>query len=108
MGLPPNSFQENRYLRYDSGGSTISAGDKVVTWYISANYDESAFLTHSRLTWAEIPIHTYFWRWGTAHLPRRLVGQVGSRVFLEEVARRIGRIHLRASQNESVRTSSMA
>ena len=40
---PQIHFRRTATCETTLAGVPISAGDKVVTWYISANYDESAF-----------------------------------------------------------------
>ena len=76
-------------------GVPISAGDKVVTWYISANYDENAFADPFTLDLGRDPNpHVTFGGGGPHICLGAWLARLEVRVFLEEVARRIGRIHL--------------
>jgi len=76
-------------------GVPISAGDKVVTWYISANYDESAFTDPFTLDLGRDPNpHVTFGGGGPHICLGAWLARLEVRVFLDEVAKRIDRIHL--------------
>jgi len=76
-------------------GVPISAGDKVVTWYISANYDEHAFTDPFTLDLGRDPNpHVTFGGGGPHICLGAWLARLEVRVFLDEVAKRIDRIHL--------------
>ena len=73
----------------------ISAGDKVVMWYISANYDERAFADPFTLDLSRDPNpHVTFGGGGPHICLGAWMARLEVRVFLEEVVRRIRRIQL--------------
>ena len=76
-------------------GVPISAGDKVVTWYISANYDENAFADPFTLDLGRDPNpHVTFGGGGPHICLGAWLARLEVRVFLDEVVKRIDRIHL--------------
>ncbi len=92
---PQIHFRRTATCDMTLAGVPISAGDKVVTWYISANYDESAFTDPFTLDLGRDPNpHVTFGGGGPHICLGAWLARLEVRVFLEEVARRIGRIHL--------------
>lgn len=102
---PQIHFRRTAVCDTDLAGTAISAGDKVVTWYISANYDESMFTDPFTLDLGRDPNpHVTFGGGGPHICLGAWLARLEARVFLEEIAKRVGRIHL-DGQPERIRSN---
>jgi len=92
---PQIHFRRTAVSDTELAGVPISAGDKVVTWYISANYDEQAFVDPFTLDLGRSPNpHVTFGGGGPHICLGAWMARLEVRVFLEEVIGRIRRIRL--------------
>ncbi len=92
---PQIHFRRTAVCDTELAGVPISAGDKVVMWYISANYDERAFADPFTLDLSRNPNpHVTFGGGGPHICLGAWMARLEVRVFLEEVVRRIRRIQL--------------
>ena len=92
---PQIHFRRTAVSDTNLAGVPISAGDKVVTWYISANYDEGAFTDPFTLDLGRDPNpHVTFGGGGPHFCLGAWLARLEVKVFLEEFAKRIGRVHL--------------
>ena len=92
---PQIHFRRTAVCDTELAGVSISAGDKVVMWYISANYDERAFADPFTLDLSRDPNpHVTFGGGGPHICLGAWMARLEVRVFLEEVVRRIRRIQL--------------
>ena len=90
---PQIHFRRTAVCNTELAGVPISAGDKVVMWYISANYDERAFADPFTLDLSRDPNpHVTFGGGGPHICLGAWMARLEVRVFLEEVVRRIRRI----------------
>ena len=90
---PQIHFRRTAVCDTELAGVSISAGDKVVMWYISANYDERAFADPFTLDLSRDPNpHVTFGGGGPHICLGAWMARLEVRVFLEEVVRRIRRI----------------
>ncbi|HIC14985.1 MAG TPA: cytochrome P450, partial [Gemmatimonadetes bacterium] len=92
---PQIHFRRTAVCETELAGVPIAAGDKVVTWYISANYDERAFVDPYTLDLGRNPNpHVTFGGGGPHFCLGAWMARLEVRVFLEEVMTRVGRIRL--------------
>ena len=92
---PQIHFRRTAVCDTELAGVPISTGDKVVTWYISANYDERAFADPFALDLARNPNpHVTFGGGGPHICLGAWMARLEVRFFLEEVTRRIRCIRL--------------
>ena len=92
---PQIHFRRTAVSDTNLAGVPISAGDKVVTWYISANYDENAFTDPFTLDLSRNPNpHVTFGGGGPHFCLGAWLARLEVRVFLDEVAKKIKRVHL--------------
>jgi cytochrome P450 len=83
---PLHHFRRTATRDVDLGGTRISAGDKVVVWYTSANRDEHVFADPYRLDLRRSPNpHTTFGRGG----PHRCLGEHLARLELKVLLREL-------------------
>ena len=102
---PQIHFRRTAVCDTELAGVSISAGDKVVMWYISANYDERAFADPFTLDLSRDPNpHVTFGGGGPHICLGAWMARLEVRVFLEEVVRRIRRIQL-DGQPERIRSN---
>ncbi len=92
---PQIHFRRTAVCETELAGVPIAVGDKVVTWYISANYDERAFVDPYTLDLGRNPNpHVTFGGGGPHFCLGAWMARLEVRVFLEEIMTRVGRIHL--------------
>jgi cytochrome P450 len=102
---PQIHFRRTAVCDTELAGVSISAGDKVVMWYISANYDERAFADPFTLDLSRDPNpHVTFGGGGPHICLGAWMARLEVRVFLEEMVRRIRRIQL-DGQPERIRSN---
>ena len=83
---PLHHFRRTATRDAELSGQLISAGDKVVVWYTSANRDETVFADPHRLDLLRSPNpHTTFGRGG----PHRCLGEHLARLELQAVLREL-------------------
>jgi cytochrome P450 len=86
---PQVHFRRTAAVDTELRGVPIAAGDKVVTWYISANYDDEEFPDPYRFDVARSPNRHVTFGGGGPHLCLgQWLARVEARVFIEELARR--------------------
>ena len=92
---PTHFMRRTAVVDVELGGHTIRAGDKVILWYVSGNFDEAVFADPQRFDVGRSPNdHLTFGKGGPhfclgAHLARQEV-----RVVLEELVARVDRLEL--------------
>ena len=91
---PQLHFRRTAQVDTELRGVSVAAGDKVVTWYISANYDEAAFVDPFTLDLGRSPNpHATFGGGGPHICLGAWLARLEVRVFLEEICRKIHRFH---------------
>jgi cytochrome P450 len=86
---PQVHFRRTASVDTELGGVPIAAGDKVVTWYLSANFDEDEFTDPFAFDVARTPNRHVTFGGGGPHLCLgQWLARVEVRVFVEELARR--------------------
>lgn len=80
----------------DIAGTPIAAGDKVVMWYASANFDETVFSTplEFRVDRPRLPAHSAFGGGGVHFCLGASLARLELAILIEEVLRRRLRIEL--------------
>ncbi|MDG2427560.1 MAG: cytochrome P450 [Acidimicrobiales bacterium] len=102
---PQIHFRRTAVCDTQLAGVKISAGDKVVTWYISANYDERTFVDPFTLDLGRSPNpHVTFGGGGPHICLGAWMARLEVRVFLEELVGRVRSIRLEA-QPERIRSN---
>ena len=92
---PQAHFRRTALSDTEIEGVKISKGDKVVTWYISANYDEKVFDNPFSLDLSRTPNpHVTFGGGGPHICLGAWLARLEIKVFLEELSSRITRIKL--------------
>jgi cytochrome P450 len=92
---PIYQFRRTATRDVELRGTTIRRGDKVVTWYISANRDERAFADPYRFDVLRRPNdHTTFGLGGPHYCLGAHLARLEIRVLLEELLPRVGVIEL--------------
>ena len=87
---PTMHFRRTAVDDFEMHGCRISAGDKVVLWFISGDYDESVFEDPCRVDLARDPNpHMAFGRGGPHACLGMWLARLELRVVLEELTRRI-------------------
>ena len=86
---PQIHFRRTAVMDTEVAGVPVAAGDKVVTWYLSANYDEEVFDDPHRLDLGRDPNrHVTFGGGGPHFCLGSWLARLEVRVFLEELLRR--------------------
>ena len=86
---PQIHFRRTAMIDTEIAGVPVVAGDKVVTWYLSANYDEEAFSDPYTLDLGRDPNrHVTFGGGGPHFCLGSWLARLEVRVFLEELLRR--------------------
>jgi cytochrome P450 len=86
-------------------GVPIVAGDKVVTWYVAANFDPAHFADPHRFDIGRAPNRHVTFGGGGPHLCLgQWMARLEVRVFLEALVRRVDRLEL-AGPVERVRSN---
>ena len=102
---PQLHFRRTALVDTELRGVSVAAGDKVVTWYISANYDEAAFVDPFTLDLGRYPNpHATFGGGGPHICLGAWLARLEVRVFLEEICRKIHRFH-RAGPQVRIRSN---
>lgn len=87
---PQVHFRRTATVDTDLGGQHVAAGDKVVTWYIAANFDPAQFDTPHRFDIARIPNRHVTFGGGGPHLCLgQWMARLEVRVLLEALVRRV-------------------
>ena len=104
---PQLHFRRTALVDTELRGVSVAAGDKVVTWYISANYDEAAFVDPFTLDLGRYPNpHATFGGGGPHICLGAWLARLEVRLFLEEICRKIHRFH-RAGPPLRIRSNSL-
>jgi len=86
---PQIHFRRTAVMDTEVAGVPVAAGDKVVTWYLSANYDEEVFDDPHTLDLGRDPNrHVTFGGGGPHFCLGSWLARLEVRVFLEELLRR--------------------
>ena len=102
---PQVHFRRTATTDCEIGGQQIAAGDKVVTWYIAANFDPAQFADPHRFDIARTPNRHVTFGGGGPHLCLgQWMARLEVRVFLEALARQADSIQL-AGPIERVRSN---
>jgi cytochrome P450 len=92
---PVMHFRRTATRDVELGGATIEAGDKVVTWYVSANHDDSVFEDPSRFDVTRRPNdHVTFGPGGPHFCLGAHLARLETRILFEELLPRLGSIEL--------------
>jgi cytochrome P450 len=92
---PQLHFRRTAVVDTVLGGVPITAGDKVVTWYISANYDESQFEDPFSFDLTREPNHHVAFGGGGPHYCLGAwLARLEIRVLLEVLAQRVHHVEL--------------
>jgi cytochrome P450 len=106
VACPQVHFRRTAAVDTQLRGVPIAAGDKLVTWYLSANYDEEEFPDPTRFDVARRPNRHVTFGGGGPHLCLgQWLARVEVRVFVEELARRTDVMFRRAGDVERVRSN---
>ncbi len=90
---PQLHFRRTALIDTEIAGVPVAAGDKVVTWYLSANYDEAEFADPHTLDLGRDPNrHVTFGGGGPHFCLGSWLARLEVRVFLEELLRRGARL----------------
>ena len=102
---PQVHFRRTATTDTDIGGQPIAAGDKVVTWYIAANFDPAQFADPHRFDIGRTPNRHVTFGGGGPHLCLgQWMARLEVRVFLEALVRHVHSIEL-AGPVERVRSN---
>lgn len=86
---PVHHFRRTATQDTDLGGSQIHAGDKVTTWFVSGNRDETQFEDPDRFDIARTPnVHMTFGPGGIHHCLGAHLARLEIRITFEELLRR--------------------
>jgi cytochrome P450 len=92
---PQVHFRRTATTDTEIGGQPIGAGDKVVTWYVAANFDPAQFPDPYRFDLARTPNRHVTFGGGGPHLCLgQWMARLELRVFLAALARRVDHIEL--------------
>ncbi len=92
---PQVHFRRTAAVDTEIGGVPIAAGDKVVTWYIAANFDPAEFADPHRLDLGRSPNRHVTFGGGGPHLCLgQWMARLEVRVLLEALVRRVDRVEL--------------
>ena len=92
---PIYQFRRTTTQEVELGGKTIGAGEKVVMWYISANFDETVFPDPLRFDIERQPNeHVSFGKGGPHYCLGAPVARLQVKVTFEELLPRLGHIEL--------------
>jgi cytochrome P450 len=88
-------FRRTATVDTEVGGQRIAAGDKVVTWYVAANFDPAQFPDPHVFDLGRTPNRHVTFGGGGPHLCLgQWMARLEVRVFLLALSRRVGRIDL--------------
>ena len=91
---PQLHFRRTALLDTELRGIPISKGDKVVTWYISANYDEESFKDPFNFDLGRSPNpHVTFGGGGPHICLGAWLARLEVQIFLEELCKKVRRFH---------------
>ncbi len=92
---PQVHFRRTATVDTEIGGVPIAAGDKVVTWYIAANFDPAQFPDPQVFDLGRTPNRHVTFGGGGPHLCLgQWMARLEVRVFLQALARRVERVEL--------------
>jgi cytochrome P450 len=92
---PVHHFRRTAAVDTELAGTTIKAGDKVTTWFVSGNRDESVFEDPDRFDIARSPNpHMAFGPGGIHHCMGAHLAKMEIRIAFEELLARVDRIEL--------------
>ncbi len=92
---PQIHFRRTATVDTEVAGVAIAAGERVVTWYLSANYDEAEFPDPLRFDVGRAPNRHVTFGGGGPHLCLgQWLARLEVRVFLEELLPRLGHAEL--------------
>jgi cytochrome P450 len=102
---PVLHFRRTATRDVELGGRTINAGDKVVVWYVSANFDEDVFVDPLRFDVGRRPNpHVTFGGGGPHYCLGAHLAKLEVQVMFDELLSRLADIELTASP-ERMRTN---
>jgi cytochrome P450 len=102
---PQVHFRRTATLDTEVGGQPIAAGDKVVTWYIAANFDPAQFADPHRFDIARTPNRHVTFGGGGPHLCLgQWMARLEVRVFLQALVDQVAAMEL-AGPVERVRSN---
>lgn len=102
---PQVHFRRTATVDTHIDGHPVAAGDKVVTWYIAANFDPSQFADPHRFDITRSPNRHVTFGGGGPHLCLgQWMARLEVRVFLQALVRHVGSIEL-TGQVERVRSN---
>lgn len=102
---PQLHFRRTATVDTEIGSVRIAAGDKVVTWYLAANFDPAAFPDPHRLDLARQPNRHVTFGGGGPHLCLgQWMARLEVRTFVRALAARVARIEL-AGEPRRVRSN---
>ncbi len=92
---PQVHFRRTATVDTEIGGRTVAAGDKVVTWYIAANFDPAQFPEPHVFDLGRTPNRHVTFGGGGPHLCLgQWMARLEVRVVLQALARRVSRLEL--------------
>jgi cytochrome P450 len=92
---PQLHFRRTATASTEIGGVAVQAGDKVVTWYLAANFDPAVFADPYDFDLARTPNKHVTFGGGGPHLCLgQWMARLEVRAFLEELAARVERVEL--------------
>jgi cytochrome P450 len=95
---PVHHFRRTAAVDTELAGTSISAGDKVTTWFVSANRDESAFENPDVFDITRTPNrHMAFGPGGIHHCMGAHLAKMEVRIAFEELLARVDEIELTAA-----------
>ncbi len=102
---PQVHFRRTATTATELAGVPIDAGDKVVTWYVAANFDPAQFADPHRFDVGRTPNRHVTFGGGGPHLCLgQWMARLEVRVFLEALVRRVDRLEI-AGPVERVRSN---
>ena len=102
---PQLHFRRTATVDTEIGGVSIAAGDKVVTWYLAANFDPTVFADPHTFDIARTPNRHVTFGGGGPHLCLgQWMARLEVRTFLAALAERVDRIEL-AGEPRRVRSN---
>ncbi len=102
---PQIHFRRTVTVDTEIGGTAVAAGDKVVTWYVAANFDPAQFSDPYSFDLGRTPNRHVTFGGGGPHLCLgQWMARLEVRVFLQTLARRVDHVEL-AAPVERVRSN---
>jgi cytochrome P450 len=102
---PQLHFRRTATVDTEIGGVAVSAGDKVVTWYLAANHDPAAFADPHRFDLSRTPNRHVTFGGGGPHLCLgQWMARLEVRSFLEALVEHVERVEL-AGEPRRVRSN---